>query len=784
MTTDIWAWVHETHRELIEAGHPRLADAVSEISGHAVNGRPDEVDAMYPEALATARALDLPWVEVFLRHWRLQSLVNERQQGEKALPEATALLEFAHREETKDCPQSVCVVQDFCIAHARIDGPGYVDERIAILDETLARIEPARNCFDCLTREYSYALNDDGRTEEALAYIVEAEGKHRAAGGEPSLYMHIHRARLLGQLDCAQEGLDLLKRSETARRNGPYDLDEDDERELALTRSLLYATLGDTENALAQLPEIAEPIAHADLRLRWASTVEKLVELGAIDNGARLGTALATWADYLDGVGSHRACVNMLLIAGRLATKRGAGTVARALGEFAVRKVDDLRRKDIPTMRDFIAMRRDAEAIAEPELPVDVERLPGYLEALGVAAPDGSYQPADPERNLDLLAVAHERAPDDPRVLGLLAQYLSVLGLPWKAARLLWERVEADPGNDDRNRLLGDVLLRGKDGEGIKRLAALVAPTDPAQAHWFRASWAADQAEWADVVRECAAVAALDDSVVNTRRMWAHAAREMGDFTTVQRLWTELLERTVDDEGAEDHLRAHPSDRWSLMIAATVNGDWAAVRAQCAVVGIELDSAEGVIDELWHPVELRYDRPDGRLTVLAVRTGPATARVESVTRPGAPLNHGDLVVIDPAALEPPPESEEEREGWYPPVAAVRLLQPGGYRTYFVDGVHPGGEALEAFIDALREGGYGVWIYTDEDYQVFPPGASETVTGVYAGVAVPPAAGAQAAHALLTKLTAGWEHPMSWHPLAVDAGQDVEHHAKVAEDYDL
>ncbi|HEY1179588.1 MAG TPA: hypothetical protein VGF17_25825, partial [Phytomonospora sp.] len=318
MTTDIWAWVHETHRELIEAGHPRLADAIAEISGHAVNGRPDEVDAIYPEALATARALDLPWVEVFLRHWHLQSLVNERQQGEKALPEATSLLEFAHREETKDCPQSVCVVQDFCIAHARIDGPGYVNERIAILDETLARIEPSRNCFDCLTREYSYALNDDGRTEEALASIEEAEGKHRAAGGEPSLYMHLHRARLLGQLDRAQEGLDLLERSEAARRNGPYALDEDDERELALTRALLYATLGDTENAVAQLPDITEPIAHADLRLRWAATVEKLIGLGALDNTPRLGTAIATWASYLDDVGSHRSCLNMLLIAGRL----------------------------------------------------------------------------------------------------------------------------------------------------------------------------------------------------------------------------------------------------------------------------------------------------------------------------------------------------------------------------------------------------------------------------------------------------------------------------------
>ncbi|MEV0645256.1 hypothetical protein AB0I28_08320 [Phytomonospora sp. NPDC050363] len=783
MTSDIWAWVHDTHRELVEAGHHRLADAVAEISGHAVNGRPDEVDAIFPEALATARALELPWVEVFLRHWRLQSLVNERQQGAKALPEATALLEFAHREETRDCPQSVCVVQDFCIAHARIDGPGYVNERIAILDETLGRIEPARNCFDCLTREYSYALNDDGRTEEALAYIVEAEGRHRAAGGDPSLYMHIQRARLLGQLDRAQEGLDVLERSEAARRNGPYALDEDDLRELALARAELYARLGDTENALAQLPEIAEPIEHADLRLKWAQTAERLVSLNALDNVPRLGTALASWAAYLDDVGSHRASLNMLLIAGRLAVQRGARTVAQSLGEFAARKFDDLRRKDTATGRDFIAMRRDAEALPAPELPVDVEHLPGYLEALGVAAEDGSYQPADPERNLDLLTVAHEREPEDPQVLALVAQYLSVLGLPWKAARILWERVEADPGNDDRNRLLANVLTRGRDAEGIARLASLVAPRDPAQAHWYRASWAAEQGEWAEAARECEALVAVDDSVVNARRMWATAARELGDFETAQRVWTEVLERT-DDEAESPVHHTQPADRWSLIIAATVNGDWAAVRGQCAEIGIDLDTPEGPIDERWHPVELRYDRPDGRVVVLAIRTGPATARVESVTRPGAPLNHGDLVVIDPAALEPPPEKEEDRDGWYPAVAAVRLLAPGGFRTYFVDGAHPGPEAFEAFLDALREQGYGVWLYTDEDYQIFPPDAEDTVTGVYTGVAVPPTASAAQAHRLLTELTKDWEHPMSWLSLAVDAELDADHHAKVAQDYDL
>ncbi|MFD0528914.1 hypothetical protein ACFQ1I_21305 [Kitasatospora arboriphila] len=162
MTTDIWAWVRDTHEQLSEAGHHRLAAALVEIAGHAVEGRNEQLDAMYPEALASARALGLPWVEVFLRHWRMQNLLNKRHQGEAAMAEAVDLLEFAHREETASCPQSVCAVQDFTICHANIDGPGYVAERLAVLEETLARVEPARACFDCLSREYADTLEDDG----------------------------------------------------------------------------------------------------------------------------------------------------------------------------------------------------------------------------------------------------------------------------------------------------------------------------------------------------------------------------------------------------------------------------------------------------------------------------------------------------------------------------------------------------------------------------------------------------------------------------------------------
>ncbi|GLZ75698.1 hypothetical protein Afil01_05050 [Actinorhabdospora filicis] len=783
MTTDIWAWVHQTHADLVEAGHYRLAEAVAEISGHAVNGRPDEVDAIFPEALATARALDLPWVEVYLRHWRLQSLVSERQQGVKALSEATSLLEFAHREETRECPQSVCVVQDFCICHARIDGPGYVRERLAILDETLPRIEPERNCFDCLTREYCAALDDDGRKEDALAHLLAGEAKHRAAGGDPSLSMHLKHADLLGELGRPAEGLTVLDKAEAAQRKKPYGLDEDDERSLAMQRAELHARLGDAEAALAQLLHIDEPQAHADLRLQWATTVELLVALGAFENSTAIGRAMNTWIAYLDEVGAHRRCLDLLVIAGRLAVARGSRAVALTLAGFGERKLADLRRTDGIT-EELAALRASAEALPATVLPVPVADIPGHLESLGTQNPDGSYRPADPEANLAILAAAHEAEPTDDHVVGLLSQYYTVLGLPGEAARLLWTRVEADPDDDGMASALGDVLLRARDEEGIARLAGLLAANNPTRSHWLRGNWAMSQGDWAEAARECAELVAIDDTVLNTRRMWAAAARRMGDFTTAQRLWAELFER-ADEEAEDPVLRAHPSDRWGMIIAATANRDWAAVREQCAVLDIDLDEPEGPIEEMWHPVDLRYDGPQGGIAVYSVRTGPATARVLTVTQRDAALNYGDVVVLDPESHDSPPEDEEEREGWYPTCSAVTLLEPGGFRSYLVDGAHPGEDELGAIVGALRERGWGVWVYTDDSYVLEPEieGLGE-LQGVAFGVAVPPAVSSADADTVLTELTAGWRHPMSWLKLAEDAGADTARHEKITADYSL
>ena len=50
---------------------------------------------------------------------------------------APLTIEFANRDETRECPQSVCVTQDLAGCYAKLDGPGYAQERLDVARETL-----------------------------------------------------------------------------------------------------------------------------------------------------------------------------------------------------------------------------------------------------------------------------------------------------------------------------------------------------------------------------------------------------------------------------------------------------------------------------------------------------------------------------------------------------------------------------------------------------------------------------------------------------------------------
>ncbi|GJF29688.1 hypothetical protein KNE206_23880 [Kitasatospora sp. NE20-6] len=784
MSTDIWAWVRDTHEQLSEAGHHRLATALVEIAGHAVEGRNEQLDAMYPEALASARALGLPWVEVFLRHWRMQNLLNKRHQGEAAMAEAVDLLEFAHREETASCPQSVCVVQDFTICHSNIDGPGYVSERLAVLEETLARVEPSRACFDCLSREYADTLEDDDRPADALTHLDRAQARIQAAGEHVSLSFGHSRAGALGRLGRHQDALDAYDTAERAY-TARTPLDDDDRRKLGAGRAVALAALGRTDEALALLPDAAEADRYPDIRHRWATAVETLAGAGALPHGdlandTATGAQLARWVGHLDTAGSHRPCLDLLLIAGRLAVARGARTVALTLAATGDRKLAQLRRTD--GVADRLAeLRKTAESLPLPEVPVPAADLPEWLGGRQV-----TYEAA-----LDHFAAASEESAEAAALLApQTARALDALGHPRAAADLLWARVADDPADEQLRGMLGQVLIDAEDADGIRRLAELLMPEHPSEAYWLRARHAAAEGRWEETGEHCDSLLAYEPDALNTRRLAATAATRLGDHARAQRLYLELLEHAAPagTEGEEEHRTVQEPDLWHLITAATANRDWAVVRSTGALIGIEFDAPEGPVEEEWQMVTVRATRTNGATVDLpAVRTGPATARIVPVLGEDVPLNHRDVVVFGPALLNERPDGEDD--DWQPVFGQLTLLDPAGYTTHWLDGAWPGDDAWYALREDLAGAGYGLWAYSGNQYRVTDPGAAgkdadEDLPGIYAALGVPPTASSADADALLLRLTASWPHPLSWLDLARAAGSDTARHEDIVRRYGL
>ena len=189
------------------AGQEQSARLIDELTAYVCDLEVERAEALLPEVKALSRTLNNPWLEIFVRHWEMRNRVGNQLEGETALADAVSLFELANRDDTQACPQSVCVTQDLASCYANVDGPGWVEERIEVCDETLARIDPTWACFHCLSNEKAEALLDDGRGEDALAFLAEQEKKILAAGEEVFDSLLEMRVAILLNLGRAEQAL-------------------------------------------------------------------------------------------------------------------------------------------------------------------------------------------------------------------------------------------------------------------------------------------------------------------------------------------------------------------------------------------------------------------------------------------------------------------------------------------------------------------------------------------------------------------------------------------------
>ncbi|MEQ1699951.1 MAG: hypothetical protein ABMA25_07570, partial [Ilumatobacteraceae bacterium] len=519
---NIWAWTDRLRADLRAAGHTELAAKLWQLPPDVSAHRHDRVDAAYPELLAAARTLGNPWMEVFVRHWRLQSL-NLRRDATRQLAEAVEALEFSHREETRSCPQSVCTVQDVCLAYGNVDGPGYVEERLAVIGEILERIDPSWGCYRCISIEEADALRDGGRLAESAVAVRRRHAEYAAAHGA-------HDAPTLAALASALQSAEEHEEALALARDVEGLLPDDDEIVSArLTQCAALIALGRHDEAAAVLPS-SRAAGEFDAWSRWGEAHLQLVEAGRRENSVDAAVPLAVAAaDYLER-GSFNTAFNQAETVLRLAVGRGARESALAAlatmegaraGLRTPGRVDDR----------LAAARRLVDGLAPAELPCAPDELAAHLEAQDVI---------EPEPALDLVAVALAARPADTALIILRARLLAALGRGGEADAGLWSLVQADPSSEE----LANAFLqvRWNDNGALLRLAQLVRGDQPRVADWAEANVAFRTQDHETVIVRCAAIVADDPSVVNTRRMWALACRQLGRHADEQRLWQEIVD--------------------------------------------------------------------------------------------------------------------------------------------------------------------------------------------------------------------------------------------------
>jgi hypothetical protein len=720
---NIWAWVEDVQHELVESGQGRLAELIDRLPGAVLEDANAEVEAIVPEALALARALELPWVEIFVRHWHMQAVAG----GYKTLPQAVELLEFSHRSEHVSCPQSVCTVQDVAIAYAGADGPGYAEERLAVAEEALGRIDPSWPCYTCIAGEKVDALYDAGRCEDAVAFAATAREAIAAAGRSDAAHQLSDPAALLA-LGRAEEALERLPEPGREREDsfGRWD---------RLRRARVLLELGREQEAREALLPAGEAFSDPRYHFPWARVAARV-----LDNDWQLGAVLERMLAQQVELGRAWDGTQLAALHAELALGRDAPNTARHALQL-LREIAD-RLRDPARAVDRIAAAEAAVAEAtEPEV-----ELPDTVEAL---LDEDSGEEADPERDVERLLAARRRWPDELAVAGQLYMALSTLGRPSEALDALGGFVDAHP--DDSEALLpyGRALIEAGETDGIE---ALAARAEPLHGDWLQAQAAYATGDLDGTRAHAERIVEADAEALNARRLLAMACEDLGDFEAALEHRDAVLRAVPDEESEHDH--------WARLIPATATGAWAAVRESAARLGMEFDSDEGPVEEAWAYVRLRFDARD---IVLALRTGPVSARVLTVSAADAPQHAGDLVVFEPSPIG------DTEEGQAYLFAVVTVLEEGPRSAYPFDGVYPGDEAWDAFVGSLREQGWIVDPRSSREYELEVDG--EKRAAIFGYLAVPDDVEPPDAHARLGELTAGWPRPFTWLPLAEAAGDE-------------
>lgn len=756
---DIWAWVEEFTDKLEQDGQQRLAHDILLLPQLVVDNRHDEVDRLVPSLLGAARQIESRWLEIYVRHWNLQSRVLHRYEVKGLLPEAVDLLDFANQDDTKTCPQSICVVQDLAQCYTNADGPAYGQERLDVARETLDRIDPTWPCFRCISSEYASALLDLDRPQEALDFCY----RQLAAIGPSADPQEFRESKV--------EALLALGRLEEALAfNTDAENPEGGESWLvhkAIDQARLLTRLGRHEEALEALPTFEAIIDTPAFFVDWVDAVDHIVRGGHRANDWELDLGLRVMALRLEENGAlrdawrvhHRRCA--------LSLSRGRPWVARHAVEDMRRVADQLERPLDAPLRTDEAEREVAEAEATAEVAV-------------YETPEANLENASSEPDLEYerMRRALEKWPNDQRLWLGWSRTAGMLGRAEEIVESGRAFVGPNPGAWQVAIVVGQTMVALGDLDDAEAWSEATFDRidnndSKASARFVQALTAEARGDREQMQARLEQVITFDPKARNSRSMLARIARDRGDYDVALEHLEVLIEIEPDV----------PPHHWDRIVAATLEDRWDLVRESSAALGMTIRSEEGPIEENWGICRIQFRDDTGSAFELhAVRTGPVTARIIEISDPALDTQYyGASVVFDPRPTNPPePEAQTNRDAQedddedveQPPLIfpVLDTLYASAYTAFVVDGMKPSDvhfDALRADFAALNA---VIQVRSGADYRI-EHAALGARDAAYWYVAVPEDADLGRLAERLETLEAALDGPLVWPQLAAYLGQN-------------
>ena len=761
---EIWDWVWDAEEALREKGNHRLADIMDNISTWTCADEHNKVDQVYPEALALAKKESNRWIEVFIRHWYLQSQVLHRHNVKDMVREAVELLELSSQDDTKNCPQSVCAVQDLANTYAQKDGPSYVEERISVSQESLAKINPAWPCFECISDEYISALIDSDKLEEALSeiktrrkQILAAERTHKTNA------FCLTETEILITQKKYDEAEKIIRKAENLGGGESFL------RYKSALTAIVLAYQGRFEEAEEFVLPFKEVLKAQSHFLYWAEYMYLAAKHNSELNDDDLNYCFNTMVNRFIENGVQRDSLQLMDWQIELAFARTDLFSIERIIEKSAAIIKELR-KDFGAT-EWLQTQRDKFEQMKTEFENSSNDLLERVSASETDEDSDAYLDALGNLNLTQLSFIAKHQSDDLRIQLVYTDKLEDNGFSDLALDVMQRLIDAEVYYPLLLSRYGNSLLDKNELAKFDRFFTeqLLDSFDEAQkiyALWVISRRYVDE-DVDKAIEVLEAIVAIDDELENTLRKLAELSAKQGNYARAVECWSKVI--ALDPEENEHF-------HWDRMVSATLNENWESVRESCEVLEIQLDSESGPIDENFGSIRIQTeDRSGERINLNALRTGPVSARITEMFLDEDEQFYGDEVVFEATPLNRLDSKDDDgdacdSEGYYTLLYPIYKTQKKGSCYIFdFDGIHPGEEKWNSIIEVFTQNDCDISVRTSSSYQVCDNETDEYLDAIYCYIAAASTTNLDKLNKDLFKVVKDLEYPFVWGRLASKVG---------------